>query len=50
MIEYQAQAVVTCKKPARLKARRLAKEAQAQTDAPPAKTDHTASPRAVLRS
>jgi len=37
MIEYEAQAVATRKKTARLKALRLAKEAQAQTDEPPAK-------------
>jgi len=37
MIEYEAQAVATRKKTAHLKALRLAKEAQAQTEAPPAK-------------
>lgn len=37
MIEYEAQAVATRKKTAHLKALRLAKEAQAQTDEPPAK-------------
>jgi hypothetical protein len=37
MIEYEAQAVATRKKTARLKALRLAMEAQAQTDEPPAK-------------
>lgn len=38
MIEYEAQAVATRQKIARLKALRLAaKEAQAQTEAPPAK-------------
>jgi len=37
MIEYEAQAVATRKKTARLKALRLAKEAQAQTDESPAK-------------
>ena len=37
MIEYEAQAVATRKKTARLKALRLAKEAQAQTEAPAAK-------------
>jgi hypothetical protein len=37
MIEYEAQAVATRKKTERLKALRLAKEAQAQTDEPPAK-------------
>jgi hypothetical protein len=37
MIEYEAQAVATRKKTARLKALRLAKEAQARTDEPPAK-------------
>ncbi len=37
MIEYEAQAVATRKKTVRLKALRLAKEAQAQTDEPPAK-------------
>ena len=37
MIEYEAQAVATRNKTARLKALRLAKEAQAQTEAPPAK-------------
>ena len=37
MIEYEAQAVATRKKTESLKALRLAKEAQAQTEAPPAK-------------
>ncbi len=37
MIEYEAQAVATRKKTARLKALGLAKEAQAQTNEPPAK-------------
>ena len=37
MIEYEAQAVATRKKTAHLKALRLAKEAQAHTDEPPAK-------------
>ena len=37
MIEYEAQAVATRKKTARLKALRLAKEAQAQTEAQAAK-------------
>ena len=37
MIEYEAQAVATRKKTARLKALRLAKEAQAQNEEPPAK-------------
>ena len=37
MIEYEAQAVATRKKTAHLKALRLAKEAQAQTDEPAAK-------------
>ena len=37
MIEYEAQAVATRKKTAHLKALRLAKEAKAQTDEPPAK-------------
>jgi hypothetical protein len=37
MIEYEAQAVATRKKTARLKALRLAKEAQAQAEEPPAK-------------
>jgi hypothetical protein len=37
MIEYEAQAVATRKKTARLKALRLAKEAQVRTDDPPAK-------------
>ncbi len=37
MIEYEAQAVATRKKTARLKALRLAKEAQAQIEEPPAK-------------
>jgi hypothetical protein len=37
MIEYEAQAVATRKKTAHLKALRLAKEAQAQTDEAPAK-------------
>ena len=47
MIEYEAQAVATRKKTARLKALRLAKEAQAQTDEPPAKqTKGRSAPRA----
>jgi len=37
MIEYEAQAVATRKKIAHLKALRLAKEAQAQIEEPPAK-------------
>ena len=37
VIEYEAQAVATRKKTARLKALRLAEEAQAQTLAPPTK-------------
>ena len=37
MAEYEVQARATREKTARLKALRLAKEAQAQTDAPPAK-------------
>jgi hypothetical protein len=37
MIEYEVQARATRKKTARLKALRLAKQAQAQTEAPPAK-------------
>ena len=37
MIEYEAQAVATRKKTERLKALRLAKEAQAQPAEPPAK-------------
>ena len=37
MAEYEAQAVATRKKTARLKALRLAKEAQAQNEALPAK-------------
>ena len=37
MMEYEAHAVATRKKTARLKALRLAKEAQAQTDEPAAK-------------
>ncbi len=37
IIEYEAQAVAVRAKTARLKALRLAKEAQAQTEAPPAK-------------
>ena len=37
MIEYEVQARATREKTARLKALRLAKEAQVQTDAPPAK-------------
>ena len=36
MIEYEAQAVATRQKTARLKALRLAKEAQAQNEEPPA--------------
>ena len=37
MIEYEVQARATREKTARLKALRLAKEAQVQTEAPPAK-------------
>jgi hypothetical protein len=37
MTEYQAQALATREKTARLKALRLAKEAQAQNEEPPAK-------------
>ncbi len=37
MIEYEVQAVATRQKTARLKALRLAKEAQVQTEAPPTK-------------
>jgi hypothetical protein len=37
MIDYEAQAVATCQKTARLKALRLAKEAQAQTEVPAVK-------------
>jgi hypothetical protein len=37
MIEYEAEARATRKKTERLKALRLAKEAQAQTEEPPAK-------------
>jgi hypothetical protein len=37
MIEYEAEARATREKTARLKALRLAKEAQVQTDDPPAK-------------
>ena len=37
MIEYEAQAVATLKKTARLKALRLAKEAQARNEPPPPK-------------
>ncbi len=37
MIEYEVQARATREKTARLKALRLAKEAQAQTEEPPAK-------------
>jgi hypothetical protein len=37
MIEYEVQARATREKTARLKALRLAEEAQAQTEAPPAK-------------
>jgi hypothetical protein len=37
MIEYEAQAVATRKKTARLKALRLAKEAQARDEPPPPK-------------
>ena len=37
MIEYEAQAVATRKKTARLKALRLAKEAQAPVEPPPPK-------------
>ena len=39
MIEYEAQAVATRKKTARLKALRLAKEAQAQSEGPAPKTN-----------
>jgi len=37
MIEYEVQAIAIRKKTAHLKALRLAKEAQAQTEGPPAK-------------
>ena len=37
MIEYEVQARATREKTARLKALRLAREAQVQTEAPPAK-------------
>ena len=37
MIEYEAQAVATRKKTTHLKALRLAREAEAQNQAPPAK-------------
>ena len=49
MIEYEAQAVATRKKTASLKALRLAKEAQAQTEAPPAKQTirHPRAPRHI---
>jgi hypothetical protein len=40
MIEYEAQAIATRKKTVLLKALRLAKEAQVQTDEPPAKQTH----------
>ena len=47
MTEYDAQARATREKTARLKALRLAKEAQAQTDEPPAKqTKGRSAPRA----
>ncbi len=49
MIEYEVQARATREKTARLKALRLAKEAQAQTEAPPAK-QATAPPRAAKNS
>jgi len=42
MIEYEVQARATREKTARLKALRLAKEAQVQTEAPPAKQTHGA--------
>jgi hypothetical protein len=45
-IEYEIQARATREKTARLKALRLAKEAQAQTEAPPAKQP----PRAAKNS
>ena len=47
MIEYEVQARATRAKTARLKALRLAMEAQAQTDEPPAKqTKGRSAPRA----
>ena len=46
MIEYEVQARATREKTARLKALRLAKEAQAQTEAPPAKQTK---PRAAIK-
>ena len=49
MIEYEAQAVAIRKKTASLKALRLAKEVQAQTEAPPAKPTirHRRAPRHI---
>ena len=42
MIEYEVQARATREKTARLKALRLAKEAQVQTESPPVKQTKTA--------
>ena len=42
MIEYEVQARATREKTARLKALRLAKEGQVQTEAPPVKQTKTA--------
>jgi hypothetical protein len=49
MIEYEVQARATREKTARLKALRLAKEAQVQTEAPPAKQTirHPRAPRKI---
>ncbi len=46
MTEYEAQALATLEKTTRLKALRLAKEAQAQTEAPPTKQTIQLRPRA----
>jgi hypothetical protein len=50
MIEYEVQARATREKTVRLKALRLAKEAQAQTEAPPAKQAIRRPPRAAKNS
>ena len=50
MIEYEVQARATREKTARLKALRLAKEAQVQTEAPPVKQTNTAPSKRELNN
>ena len=50
MIEYEVQARATREKTARLKALRLAKGAQVQTDAPPVKQTNTAPSKRELNN